>query len=648
MSDEHPYGHMVHEHFVAAERRAAARRAEARARVRTRADLMRLRAAVRRRIRACFGRFPRRTALNARLTGVVRRRAYTIEKVIYESRPQLPVTANLYLPAGGAGPRPAVLGTCGHAQPGKAHDLYQAFAAHLARMGYVVLIYDPLGQGERLQYPAAHRGLRPVGCCREHNMMGNQMALVGQFFGAWRAWDGIRGLDYLLTRPEVDPARVGVTGNSGGGTMTTFLTALDDRFTMAAPGCFVTQYLYNLEAEMPQDAEQCPPGFLAAGLGMADFFVASIPRPTLLLGQADDYFDLRGLRAVHDELKRLYAIVGAADDVELFIGPREHGYYVENRQAMYRFFNKHAGVRASAREPKGRRPETEQTLQATPRGQVHRMRGARRVFDFTRAAADELARRRKRLAPADLPARIARRLQLPRRAGTPHYRAVYLHWPQAKRLRVHTGFAVETDPGVRALVHVCRPEKILFHVPAWKAATVYVPHLSAEDDFRARLAPPGEPLLAVEVRGLGQLTATTGAGRDFFAPYGSDFMYAQHASMLGASYPGRRVHDLLCVLDLLAGTGCRRVHLVGRGLGGIWATFAACLHPLVKRVTLANALRSYHELTQAPVFRWPRSALVDGVLADFDLPDCHRLLRARKRLRLTDPWDGMMRPAKRT
>jgi len=101
MSEQYPYGHMVHEYYVQREREIFRRRAEARAAVKTKAQLMRLRADVRRKLRACFGPMPKRTPLNARITGTVRRRGYTIEKVIYESRPALPVTANLYLPRAG-------------------------------------------------------------------------------------------------------------------------------------------------------------------------------------------------------------------------------------------------------------------------------------------------------------------------------------------------------------------------------------------------------------------------------------------------------------------------------------------------------------------------------------------------------------------
>ena len=645
MPCQHPYGHMVHEDFIRRERELTRRRAEAVARVRTPAQLRRLQADVRRKIRACFPQLPARTPLNARVTGVVERAGYRIEKVIYESRPEVPVTANLYVPAGASAPRPAVLGTCGHSNDGKACTVYQAFAAHLALQGYVVLIYDPISQGERLQYTHIRGPSRPRGCTREHNMLGNQMTLVGDFFGSWRAWDGIRGLDYLLRRPEVDRTRVGVTGNSGGGTMTTFLTALDDRFTMAAPSCFVAPYLRELENERPQDAEQCPPGLMGAGLEMADFFIARIPRPTLLLGQANDFFDVRGLREVYAELRRLYGIVGRRNDVQLFIGPGDHGYSRENREAMYRFFNRHAGVRASGRERPGWRPEAEEDLFAAPRGHVGRLRSARKVFAFTAAKAVRAAERRKPLPDRVLLRRVRRRLHLPRRAGASPYRVVQTLWPAGGGVRRRATFAVETSPHVVALMHLLAPSGEVFTLPRCRRATVYVPHLSAAEDVAAGQGPAGKAVFAVEVRGIGQLAAETCADTSFFNPYGADYLYADHAAMLGISYCGQRVHDLLSALDLLAANGCEDIHLVARGLGSIWATFAACLHPAVRRVTLHNALRSYHELTRAEVYRWPLSSMVAGVLNDFDLPDCHRLLRRTRRLKLVAPWDAQMKPA---
>ena len=113
---------------------------------------------------------------------------------------------------------------------------------------------------------------------REHLYAGNQQSLVGEFVGTWRAWDGIRALDYLLTREEVDRRHLGVTGNSGGGTMTTWLCGVEQRWTMAAPSCFVTSFRRNLENELPADTEQCPPRALALGLDHEDFLAAMAPK----------------------------------------------------------------------------------------------------------------------------------------------------------------------------------------------------------------------------------------------------------------------------------------------------------------------------------------------------------------------------------
>ncbi|HEV3005846.1 MAG TPA: acetylxylan esterase, partial [Pirellulales bacterium] len=256
---------MVQEWFVAQVRQIEAGADAARAALKTRADAEAYVRDVQAKIRQVFGPEPERTPLAPRVTGTVDRETYRIERVIFESRPEFPVTANVYVPKGRKFPLPGVVGSCGHSANGKAAEAYQSFAQGLARMGYVTLIFDPIGQGERLQYTDDEwKPRRGVGVA-EHLYAGNQQFLVGEFFGAWRAWDGTRALDYLLTREEVDAGHVGITGNSGGGTMTTWLCGLDRRWTMAAPGCFVTTFRRNLENELPADTEQCPPGALALG-----------------------------------------------------------------------------------------------------------------------------------------------------------------------------------------------------------------------------------------------------------------------------------------------------------------------------------------------------------------------------------------------
>ena len=122
---------------------------KAKSELRTKEDAEAYVRSVQQRIRQCFAPFPSKTPLNPRVTKVVERDAYTIQNLIFESRPGFLVTSNLYIPKGRKFPLPGVVGTCGHSANGKAAGAYQSFAQGLARQGYVVLIYDPIGQGER-------------------------------------------------------------------------------------------------------------------------------------------------------------------------------------------------------------------------------------------------------------------------------------------------------------------------------------------------------------------------------------------------------------------------------------------------------------------------------------------------------------------
>ncbi|MCX8036669.1 MAG: acetylxylan esterase [Candidatus Sumerlaeia bacterium] len=642
---EYRYGHVVQEYYVKRVREIAARRARERARIRTPEAVMKLREEVRRKLKECYGPWPERTPLNVRVTGTVEREHYTIEKILYESLPNYLVTANLYLPKNVSGRRPAVVAPCGHSANGKAAAPYQEFSRNLARQGYIVLIYDPPAQGERLEYPDREGEPRIGFGTHSHNLAGNQMTLIGRHFSLWEAWDGIRALDYLLSRPDVDPARIGVTGNSGGGTLTSHLNALDDRFTMAAPNCYVTRFLYNLENEEPTDAEQIAPGMLAAELDMADFFIAQLPRPTHFGGEVNDFFDVRGLRETYEEVRRLYALVGAEQNVELFIGKRTHGYNPEARVAMYRFFNKHAGIEASPDEPQ-LPVESDETLQVTPKGQVHLM-GSARTFDFTRDAANALAKGRKAVGGKELAGLVAKHLALPKRAGIPHYRALRPRtvWDNPRFLQ--HAFLLETEPPAMALLHAVVNSGAVYYFPEGEQAVLYIAHRSSLKEIILGQAPEtdGQPVRwALDVRGIGEMTARIqrDSGNDFFHNYRSDYMYANHGLLLNEPYSGRRVHDVLCTLDLFQWHGCRDIHLVGRGLGAIWAAFAAVVHPIVRQVTLHNALLSYHELTQDERYAWPLSSMVFGILRHFDLSDCLRELAATKKLTLVNPWNSRM------
>jgi len=313
---------------------------------------------------------------------------------------------------------------------------------------------------------------------------------------------------------------------------------------------------------------------------------------------------------------------------------------------MYNFFNKQAGVRSAGKEKGSMRVEKEETLWATPEGQVQKI-GGKRVWTFTKRKANRLAELRDPMGRKRLKAAVTRQLVLPKRQGTPHYR-VLRHMSVGQSTRHSKScFAVETEPGLLALLHVFTQGEAFFHLPKGKDTTLYVPHLSSVDDVVDGLAPGTRPLFAVDVRGIGMLRVRTCDDENFFSPYGSDYFYSSYYDMLGQSYLGKRVHDLLCVLDLLQDYGYSKIRIVGRGMGALLATHGALLHKAVKDVVLMNALLSYNELTQVPVQSWPLSCLSPGVLQSFDLPDCLRAIDQEKSLKLIAPWNSQMRPWRR-
>lgn len=603
-------------------------------------------------LRKTFGRKPAKTPLNARTVGTVERDAYDIEKIIFESRPNLPVTGNLYLPHDLDGPAPAVLGVCGHSANGKAAEAYQSFSQGLARKGYVVFIFDPFSQGERLQYHDGRGGSIVGACTAEHNWMGRQLTLLGDWFGAWRAWDGVRALEYLRGRPEVDAAQIGLTGNSGGGTMTTMILAGtgawfgETPFAMAAPSCYITTWRCNLENELPADAEQQPPYALAAGMEMGDLLIPHAPKPLILLGQEHDYFDARGIEDTYERLKHFWGLFGAEDDLQLFIGPRPHGYHQENREAMYAFFGGCTGLDTSG-EPE-LTIEADETLWCTETGQVDEMNPAT-VFDFTSARSQELAEKRGKVRGEALTKAVTKLLALPKRPEEPpHYRVLRplsgREYPAGKTAAV---YVLETNTQWEAQAVVYKLEdsaRASRPIPGEGPATLWVPHQSSDEDLREdalcrKLGKQDTPMFTCDYRGIGESIPNTCTHRSFEAIYGSDYFYASYGEMFGEPALGWRVWDILRTLDFMGAYGYDEVHLAARGWGAIPAALAALLDRRVKQVTLRHAPISWSEMAETQMQVWPLAVMLPGALESFDLPDVYRAL-SKRGLKLVQPMSA--------
>lgn len=541
-------------------------------------------------------------------------------------------------------PLPGVVGTCGHGDPGKATPIYQSFAQGLARQGYIVLIFDPIGQGERIQYLSPDlKPRRGIGV-PEHNYAGNQLMLTGESLSSWLTWDSIRCVDYLLTRPEVDHRYIGVTGNSGGGTQATWLCGVEPRLSMAAPSCFVVGFGRNLRNELPADIEQCPPRVLQLGLDHSDFIAAMAPKPVMILDQEKDYFDARGAEESFVRLKHLYKLLGAENSISLFIGPEYHGYSQHNREAMYGWFNRATKLADAQAEP-ALTLEKEETLWCTAKGQVGETR-SRTVFSFTRQISKSLRKSRPEQQGEQLKKMVVATLKLPPRNGVPEFRILRPGSARQYPQKFAATYAVETEPGILTAVYRLSDTALLSRPPiGLKKALLYVSHHSADEELRQEPLVadlirnnPQTAVFACDVRGTGESKPNT-CGDDFLAPYGNDYFYAAYSLMLDYPYMGQKTNDVLRIIDWLKSFGHEEIHLVAKGWGAIPATFAALLSDAVTEVTLKNGLTSYADIAENEEYNWPLSALLPGVLKSFDLPDCYRALSIKK-LRLIEPWNA--------
>jgi cephalosporin-C deacetylase-like acetyl esterase len=634
------YQHMVLDYYVDKVRAISKRRSTRLNRLKTPTEALEYQEEVLKAINKAFSPIPPKTPLKPQITGTLKRNRYRIEKIIFESRPDCFVTGNLYIPDKIDGKAPGVIAPCGHSDNGKACDLYQGFCQRLAVSGFVVLIYDPFNQGERDQYINIPDRDAVQSCCPAHNMMGKQLELIGEYFGMWRVWDGIRALDYLLERPEVDSTRIGLTGNSGGGTLTTWLWAVDDRFTMAAPGCFVTTFLHNLENELPADCEQYPPGVIGEGLEMADFFIARAPKPVLLLGQKYDYFDRRGLLSAYEDLQRFYEVLQAPrQNIACSLGPQGHGYSSHNQEAMVDFFCFHAGMKSV------RIPETEvikdEDLYATAKGNVI-LAGSKPIYEMIAEKSDELSAKRKPLNAKSLRKHLISLLNVPKNRIIPHYRVLR---PTNIAGNTYARYAIDTESRIQAILkkRMAKPQ-YAGTLDVNEVAHLYIPHISSEDDIindtMAKDLINSNELYLLDVRGLGESTPEDIS--HFFQPYGMDYMFHGHGLLLGESYLGRRVYDALSTIDLLLHEGAREIRLYGRGQGSIIALFTAIIQDQIVSVTLKNSPESYESWVHAPLVSWASANFLRNVLKYFDLPDCMEIVKDK--LTIIEPWDVDMKP----
>jgi len=589
---------------------------------------------VREKILQAIGGLPERTPLNAKVTGTLKRNGYRIEKIIFESQPAFYVTANLYLPETGRAPYPGILMPLGHERGGKAHEAWQRLAVTFAKNGFAILLYEPISQGERVQLYDPDLGESKARyATNEHTLAGTQCLLLGHSFARHRIWDGMRALDYLISRPEVDSSRIGCTGNSGGGTLTAYLSALDDRIKVAAPSCYLTNWKSLIETIGAQDAEQNLPPFLSDGLDQADFVITFAPKPYMILSATRDFFPIAGARQTFREAKRLYGLMGAEEKLDMIEAEDEHGYTRPRRLAAYRWMNRWLKDMDAPIDEPDVEIESEDDLRCTATGQVSLSLGGETIFSINLAEAGKVKPKRSafttpeelRRFQTEIRARVQRLTAFEKPAGAPNARAFGEIARDGYRIEK---LLIEGDPAIPALLF--KPDgpgparrAILYVHEDGKAAEA---NASGEIEELAR---GGAVVLAIDLRGRGETREEPDRVWD---PFGH-FETAMEALLVGKTMVGLRAQDVVRAVDTLAArrdVAMESLSAFGKGDAAVVLLHAAALDDRIKSVTLEEMLVSYESVVVWKIHQRVFESVVPSALANYDLPDLAVSLAPRR------------------
>ena len=580
--------------------------------------------------RDLVGELPARTPLNTRVVGTIDRARYRIDKLIYESRPGVFVTGNLYMPKAASAQNkvPGVLIPCGHTPNAKAYPLYQAAGAGLAHHGIAALVFDPIGQGERMQLLDA-KGKHRVWGTSEHTLFGMRALLLGSSCAAWMLHDAVRSLDVLAEHPNVDASKLGCSGNSGGGTQTSLLMAYDERVVAAAPCCYITSFEKLFATIGPQDDEQNLPGQVAAGFEHADFITARMPKPTMILAATRDFFSIDGTWDSYREVKRLYGLLGRGDHVDLYEYDDGHGHSKPRRAAAQRFFLRWLkGQDAPFLDEPELKLCKESELRCTKTGQVlTSIEGAKSIFELVREEADRVTKRGKP-SLKELMEKVIFLGNIEKLALTGDH-GDGAKWKADANGRVWMtvgGFPLSArrysaSQETKRLIVVCEDPRQVLDKPAI-------------DALRKRAH-----VLLVDVRGFGW--SSVAKNRKYGGHYWWEFDASYYAMQLGSSLVTVRTYDLMRWLtaefdQIFAGSNVESIELHATGRATVPALHAALLSD-VDRVVLRGGLQSWRALFDSPFARGQLGSVVPHALLVYDLPDIVEALG--KRVEIHEPLE---------
>lgn len=628
------------------------------AQMKTPADWRKRQQLVRSKLRGILGGFQTQGLSNPVVTGIVQKQGYRIEKLMYQSLPGMYVTGCIYLPDSIHGKIPAILNLMGHDQEAFRAALYQVIIINLVKKGMIVLTIDPPGQGEHVQYYDPKIKASSIGySVIEHCHFSNQGLLSGVSPATYFIRDGITAIDYLISRKEVDPGRIGVTGFSGGGTIASYLAAIDERIKVSVPCSWSTASRRQLEMKGAQDAETVMIQGLVKGLSFEDLLELRAPRPTLLtFVSRDQYLSLQGAREAFEEAKKCYRAFGMEDALQMVEDDSRHWLTDKIRLAIYSFFLKQFGIPGNAEEEMVELP-TADDLTVTPSGQVFTSIGGKMIFDVNKNEAGILLNKldqsrkntRKHLDKVQTSARQLSGYMAPA-INKP---AAYINGRYQRN-----GYTVELfalngehdDYAVPLLLfspkdHSKKHPAMVYLHPRGK-----ITEAGVGGDIE-KLVHMGWVVAAADVIGVGETRQTSGRG----------LIEGYTALLLGRSIVGLQAGDIVRVTNFLkTRQEVDHLNISGFALDGMCVPLlhAAAFEPSLKSIVLDSSLLSYRTVALNRDYRLGLTRLegqgtghevdfswgIASVLTQYDLPDLLACIAPRKVV-LTGIRNELLQPA---
>jgi dienelactone hydrolase len=589
--------------------------------LRTKADWEQRQAKVKEMLRQIVGEFPDKTPLNPVITGKLTREDVTVEKLYFESRPGLYVTAALFIPTKRKGKMPAILYCSGHSGDGFRSDVYQKTILNLVRQGFIVLAFDPIGQGERYQY-LNEEGEIILGPTHEHSYPGSQSFISGRSPANYFIWDGIRAIDYLISRKEVDPLRIGITGRSGGGTQTAYIAAMDNRVVAAAPECYITTFDMLLRSGGPQDAEQNLMYAPEKGFDIGDLIQIRAPKPVLMVTTTRDIFSIQGARNVFQESQAIYAVYGKPENLQKIEDDAGHAHTKKNGEATYAFFQRHLNNPGNPEELEVAIFD-EKELWVTPNGQIQKFIPSETLFSLNEKYTNTL-----------LVELQAKRADYPEFLKNIRAKAIEMtgyQKPEASKEYIFSGrswrdgYAVEKYlikgsgdyyiPLLRLLPKGQAKEMLLLLDDNGKSSAV-------TEGLGGQLAQKGYEVIIPDLSGIGELGGGYTRGDAFIQEAPLNVWYAgvlTHKTPLAL-----RVEEIDAVVGFIREINNHSGKITGLACGTLTADLlhSAVIGEHFEKIVLVRPLVSYLSVVQEREYRtkFVMSA-VPEVIGEYDLPD---------------------------